>query len=341
MTLPERATNMPSASLPGVDPAADFVINSGRYFHGTTGRPYQPVVKLPDPLPAAAYLYWGLRAQGASGEYDRLLCALQRHTGVGVNAFSIKNSGGQLGFEIYVTMYPPMLRAMHGRDMPHMQSSEYEPDLNYFLRFEQEHFNQPRRVYDQARFGLTHLFAMHFDLDARLLQERNVPAYTLSTRVGPERTLPQHPGLWKGYVWTKTDYTLITEQHGFVVDPVAHEREMLGFLAEAIAKEGWPDARPPEPRDFLIPWLFEHSRDHHQLLGLTHKPYKGGLGVYYRLDYPHLLRFAREFAYPEPFIADLARHRERLEHLLFDVAVAYKVKDGATRPSRSAIYGMV
>ena len=102
MTLPERATNMPSASLPGVDPAADFVINSGRYFHGTTGRPYQPVVKVADPLPAAAYLYWGLRAQGASGEYDRLLCALQRHTGVGVNAFSIKNSGGQLGFELRI-----------------------------------------------------------------------------------------------------------------------------------------------------------------------------------------------------------------------------------------------
>ena len=109
---------MPSTSLLGVDPAADFVINSGRYFHGTTGRPYQPAVKVPDPLPAAAYLYWGLRAQGASSEHDRLLCALQRHTGVGVNAFSIKNSGGQLGFEIYVTMYPPMLRAMHGREVP-------------------------------------------------------------------------------------------------------------------------------------------------------------------------------------------------------------------------------
>ncbi len=325
-----------------VDGNRGFVRNTGRYFHGTTGNEYAPTVTHADPLPASAYLDWGLEVAGASPEYGQYLCHLQQHTGVGVNAFSIKNTEQGLKFEIYVTMYPPMLAMMFGREMPHMRRSEFDPDLNYFLRIEQSFFGQQTRSYDQDALGLSELFAAHFDLDDRMFQERAIAEYTLSTRVGRKVMLPERPARWEGYLWDKRSTALTVEQHGFVVDPIAHEAEMLEFIEDALELEGLPQkAGCPGPRDFFSPWLFEHSASKHRRVGLTHKPMKGGLGIYYRLDYETLLRYLHEFDYPRALIAKFETHRQRIQHLSFDVALAYRVSDGSTQPLRTAVYGMV
>jgi hypothetical protein len=322
----------------------DFVINTGRHFTGASVREYFPEVRHPAALPISSVLAWALRQQGASPEYARLLCALQQYTGVNCNVWSIKNLGAQLAFEIYIIMYPPLNRDMLGRDVPEMRLSEFETNLNFFLGFEQAYFGQlPWRV-DQSRFGLTEpLFSLHFDLDERLFRERRVDQYTMATRVGTDRQLPARPAFWEGYVWNKGEERLVAEQHGFVVEPDRHREAMRSFIDDSCRLGGWPEASRPDPAEFLVPWLFEHTRSEFHLLGLTRKElrHKGGLGIYYRLRYPAFLRFVEEYGYPPPFVRQVADQRELLEHLQFDVALAYRMHDGSTAPSRSAIYGTV
>jgi hypothetical protein len=322
----------------------NFVRNNGRYFTGASVKEYFPQPQVERPLPVSALLFWALQHQRASQEHFHLLQALQEYTGVNFNCWSIKHLGDRFAVEVYMIIYPPLNQLMAGRDLPAMRRSEHVTNLNYFLAFEQIYFGQEPWSVDQDRFGLTEpLFSLHFDLDDRLFRERQVEQYTMATRVGTDRPLPERPAYWEGYVWNKGEESLQVEQHGFVVEPDRHRQAMLDFIDDSCRLGGWPEERRPDPEEFLVPWLFEHTRGEFHLLGLTRKElrHKGGLGVYYRLRYPAFLRFLEEFAYPDGFVGEVHAHREELEHLLFDVALAYKMHDGRTTPARTAIYGSV
>jgi hypothetical protein len=315
----------------------NFVINSGRYWTGASWTEYFPEVKSPDPLADSAFLFWILRHIGADSESYRLIRAIQQHTGVGVNGWSIKKKSDTYLIEIYIAMFPPVVAQKLGREMPTMQLSEFEPDLNYFMQFEQKFFGQPPVTYDQRAMGLKYLFALHFDLTDDIFRRREIQVYTLGLKDTPTPALPARPAEWSSYVWDKRSPPVI-EQYGYVVDPIAQEDLMLSWMDRAIQKEGWPSDRRPDPRSFITPWLYEQTVKHRRL-GLTQKVKKGGIGIYYRLDYDHFLKFLDESDYPQVLRDNARKHRDRMEHLLMDVAEVYRIADGTFVPFRTALYG--
>lgn len=58
------------------------------------------------------------------------------------------------------------------------------------------------------------------------------------------------------------------------------------------------------------------------------------------VDVDQLLHFLRWQRYPEQTVAFVARHRDRLDHLLFDVGVDYTMRDGALVVLKSGYYGV-
>ncbi|HEV3077292.1 MAG TPA: hypothetical protein VHB47_22920 [Thermoanaerobaculia bacterium] len=326
-----------------VQPAPEsFVINNGRYFTGTQ-REYFPEVKHAAALPSSSLLAWALEQQGASAEHARLLRALQRYTGVNCSCWGFKNLGSHFAFELYMVIYPPLHRHMLGRDVAERRLSEHETNLNFFLGFEQAYFGQPSWGVDPSSFGLGEpLYILSFDLDERIFEQRRIDQYTMATR-STERPMPERPAEWDVHAWNKGEEKPIAEQHGCYFEPDRHREAMMTFIDDCCRLRGWPGESRPDAREFLVPWLFEHARSEFHLLGLARKELhqKGGLGVYYRLRYPALVRFAEEYGYPMPFVRQLIDHRELLEHLVFDVALGYRIYDGSTAPWRAAIYGTV
>lgn len=65
-------------------------------------------------------------------------------------------------------------------------------------------------------------------------------------------------------------------------------------------------------------------------------------GVYFsRVTIDQLLYFVERMDYPAPIQAFLREHRDRLDHLLYDVGIDYRMVDGHIEIVKSAYYGIV
>jgi hypothetical protein len=64
-------------------------------------------------------------------------------------------------------------------------------------------------------------------------------------------------------------------------------------------------------------------------------------GVYFcRINVDQLLFFLKRLQYPPAQVEFVERHRARLDHLLYDVGIDYRVDDGQLRILKSAYYGV-
>jgi hypothetical protein len=65
-------------------------------------------------------------------------------------------------------------------------------------------------------------------------------------------------------------------------------------------------------------------------------------GVYFsRITIDQLIGFLDRLDYPAPLRAFLGAHRDRLDHLLYDVGIDYRMVDGRIEVVKSAYYGLV
>ncbi len=65
-------------------------------------------------------------------------------------------------------------------------------------------------------------------------------------------------------------------------------------------------------------------------------------GVYFsRITIDQLIRFADRLAYPQSIQAFFRDNRARLDHLLFDVGIDYRMTQGSVEIVKSAYYGVV
>lgn len=65
-------------------------------------------------------------------------------------------------------------------------------------------------------------------------------------------------------------------------------------------------------------------------------------GIYFsRIRIDQLIWFVEKLGYPEAILAFLVQHRERLDHMLYDVGIDYRMIDGRLEILKSAYYGVV
>ena len=65
-------------------------------------------------------------------------------------------------------------------------------------------------------------------------------------------------------------------------------------------------------------------------------------GVYFsRIRIDQLIWFVERLGYPEAIRAFLVAHRTRLDHMLYDVGIDYRMIDGRVEILKSAYYGVV
>ncbi|NGP18569.1 hypothetical protein [Devosia aurantiaca] len=65
-------------------------------------------------------------------------------------------------------------------------------------------------------------------------------------------------------------------------------------------------------------------------------------GVYFsRITIDQLIFFAQRLNYPEPIKSFLRQNRDRLDHLLYDVGIDYRMIEGTLQVTKSAYYGVV
>lgn len=316
----------------------DFVINNGKYWSGVTFGEYVPDIAVSDPLPQAALLEWAFQHDDVSPEWYRLIRGIQDYTAPNMNSWGIKNRDGELAYTVYFNLFPIRQTEMSGRDRPEMRIDNNQGNLNYFTRFEHEHFGAPVVEHDQFNLGLDGmLWEMSFDPEESVFRDKKITEYTLSVHCGPFPSLPVRPVQWKSYAWDKGD-RVRAEQYGIVVNPFEHEQELTQFLEKAIRAQ-WPEKTDVRPSDLLMPSLMQKNMEKHRLF-LAHKTLKTGIAFYYvGIDYPTWVGFLKDFHYPASFVQKATENRARLEHMVFDVAVMHEEVDGAVIPARTALYG--
>jgi hypothetical protein len=65
-------------------------------------------------------------------------------------------------------------------------------------------------------------------------------------------------------------------------------------------------------------------------------------GVYFsRLPFDGFERFVRRVAFPKDYADFITRHREELNHMLFDVGIDYVLSENGVKTVKSAIYGLL
>ena len=77
-----------------------------------------------------------------------------------------------------------------------------------------------------------------------------------------------------------------------------------------------------------------------QVVVVANKPRNDGL-YFSRLPVDPFLAFLRREGFPEGLVAFAEAHRDRLDHMLYDVGLDYVVEEGALRVIKSAFYGLL
>ncbi len=313
---------------------SEFVANNGHYFYGSTFARYSPKEVTPSSLPASALLDLSL-TEGSHGEMVELLCHIQRGTAVNTNAWSVKNSAGQLSWEIYHPIFPPTQARLHGREVVALRHDALHGRLAPFIDLHAEFFRKPRGSWSEPAVDGP-LFVLSFEAGPELWDTDEIAEYTVYVLQNVEAVPLQFPLQYEGLRWRPSDGSLSLAQRGITLEPFTHERAMRSFLDAILDELNVPETAA---EDCILPWLVEDTGRYR--IGASRKIETGGFAVYYcGIKFGTFTRFLEEFEYPHHLLSGVRERARDLEHLVVDVLIGYDVVNGRLRPVRSSFYGM-
>jgi hypothetical protein len=166
------------------------------------------------------------------------------------------------------------------------------------------------------------MFSLDFDPD---LIERRRGIDEINVYVG-------NPGstVSSGICWLQTAAGMRLANTYYFFDAATEEESIRGKLASSVHLGGAP---------LDLDELHWSALSDCKTIVVANK--KVNDGIYYsRIDVDQLLIFMERLGYPREIFSFTADNRDRLDHLLYDVGIDYRVEDGRLRILKSGFYGV-
>lgn len=265
-------------------------------------QPYQPR-RPPERMLRAENIFW--KSTVLAGCYDAFLApmrALQQSLGRDMTVWGAKFDGESLWWELY--FYDPQ-----------------KEDRAATLSGLSDALAPWIRIAPSVRESVPYMM-VSFDLQPDSFARGTVPEVNLYL-TGTDA----HEG--RSYCLTEASCEL--ENTYCFMEPKREIDRVLPLLESSV----FIDYTAPEVlSSVLLPKLFACKR-----ICVAKKRHRDG--VYYSgIDIDQLLWFLRSFTYPEPLTHFVRQHRERFEHLYFDVGIDYEQReDGTIAYTKSSFYG--
>jgi hypothetical protein len=244
------------------------------------------------------------RGDAAAPQLEAIMRALRAGLGDSRTVWGVKQAQGRLNWELYFYDYERTSRSRGAnRVMPLLQ-----PWLPCDVRLDE---------------GLPY-FMFSIDLDGETLA-RGGRLDEIQMYIGNPGSLVS-----SGICYAVGAGTTLLKNFYFFFDARAQRADIEGkLLSSAYLREAGFDIDQvlwPELRDCQT-IVIANKRTHD--------------GVYFsRINVDQLLHFMRRLAFPAAQVDYLARHRDRFDHLLFDVGYDFRQQDGRIVILKSAYYGV-
>jgi hypothetical protein len=276
----------------------------GDRFHDYCLWEYAPVSPIAGKLRAASVLWQSFDAVGAPPLLAEVVRAVQAGLGRSRTVWGIKQANGQIFWELYFYDYERLDRSVSIERVLEI----LRPFAASALRL------SPTRPY----------FMFSLELSAGLAQTRRLDE--ISVYIGnPGSTVSS--GLC--YQLTQTGLRYDNLYHFY--NARADWQDIVG----KVAASAHLDLDRLRIDDILWPELVDCG-----VIVVANKKYNDG--VYFsRVTVDQLALFLHRLDYPATLRAFVSEHRNRLDHLLYDVGIDYRMVDGKIEILKSAYYGVV
>ena len=287
-----------------LDPPALEFVAPGERFADFCLWDYPPPAPAPGKLRSANLLWQAIGSCGGAPHLVAACEALRRELGAGQTVYGVKKFGDRLAFEFYFYDYARLERRVS--------------------------ITRVLKALAPAKCSLIPpegrpYFMFSLDLDEEIASGRR-PLETVNVYIG-------NPGsqVSSGICYEQTAEGMRLANFYFFFDA---RKQMAEIVAKAACSVHH------DPRDFPVKTVFPEDLATCEVIVVANK--KTTDGVYFsRLRVDPLLGFLRREQFPQALIAFAERHRNKLDHLLYDIGVDYQFEDGKMRVVKSAFYGLL
>lgn len=265
---------------------------------------YGPVAPTEGKLRAASLLYHTFELAGAPGSAYDLVRALRQEIGMFNTVWGVKQVDGRLRWELYFYDYR---RRARGRSISRVLQA-----VRPFI---------PCDV--PANENLSY-FMFSLDLDNDLLSG--------AKELGEIHMYIGNTGstVSSGICYSLTASGTQLENFYFFFDAKTEGSK----IESKVASSAFVDMTAAHMDDLLWPELRDCG-----VIVVANKQQNDAL-YYSRIRIDQLLFFLRRMEYPAPHTAFVEENRDRLDHLLYDVGIDYRMEDGELRFLKSGYYGI-
>lgn len=266
---------------------------------------YEPVAPSAGKLRSSTLLWQSFAAASAPVRLRRMVEALRRALGPFRTVWGVKQAGGQLTWELYFYDYERLQRAVSIERV----LAVLEPWLETSLRL------SPARPY----------FMFSIDLDPGPGEAR-AHLDAISVYLG-------NPGsaVSSGLCYSLTRSGLRLDNLYNFFDARAERDDIVSKVAASLHL----DLDGVELDRILLPQLVDCG-----IVVVANKKFCDG--VYFsRIRIGQLIWFCERFGWPRAITGFLEEHRDRLDHMLYDVGIDYTMIDGRIEITKTAFYGVV
>lgn len=277
----------------------------GDRFHDYCLWQYEPVKPAAGKLRSSTLLWQSFEALGAPPLLAEMAAALERGLGSSRTVWGVKRLGDRFSWELYFYDYDRLERTVSIERVLYLLSPFAASPLSL----------SPKRPY----------FMFSLDLDTEL-GERRRGIDEISVYLG-------NPGsnVSSGLCYQLTTGGLRYDNLYYFFDA----REEWDDIVSKVAASIHVDLDRLDIADILWPELTDCG-----IIVVANKKHNDG--VYFsRIRIDQLILFLERLDYPEPIVAFLRRHRDRLDHMLYDVGLDYRMVDGRIVILKSAYYGVL
>ena len=266
---------------------------------------YPPVAPTQGKLRCANLLWRALDAAGAGPQLYAACRALREGLGPFRTVFGVKKIADRLSFEFYFYDYARLERDVSIARVLDVLAP----------------FAACRLTYPQER----PYFMFSIDLDDEIVAGRR-PLEMINVYVG-------NPGssVSSGICYELTGAGLRLANFYFFFDA----RKEMDEIVAKVACSAHHDLPKLPLRDILRPELLGC-----QVIVVANK--KVNDGIYFsRIGIDPLIGFLEREQFPAEFVSFARRHRNELDHMLYDVGLDYVIEGGAVKITKSAFYGLL
>lgn len=274
---------------------------------------YEPVAPTAGKLRSSTLLWQSFAAASAPARLRRIVEALRRALGPFNTVWGVKQAGGRLTWELYFYDYERLQRTVSIERV----LAVIEPWLETSLRL------SPGRPY----------FMFSIDLDPAPVEGDIGGHVEGRARLDEISVYLGNPGsaVSSGLCYSLTHSGLRLDNLYNFFDARAERDDILAKVAASLHL----DLAGFEPDLVLMPQLVDCG-----VVVVANK--KACDGVYFsRIRIDQLIWFCRRFDWPRPIAGFLEAHRDRLDHMLYDVGIDYTMIDGRIEITKTAFYGVV